>query len=191
MDNNTNPPFDETDLGDPVDSTQDPSGRLVLGGCAVDDLSRYPDGAPELGRAQAGRHRKHVFPARPHRVAPSFTAEEYAAVVAAAARVGLTPTGFCARAALTVAETRASADSRAASDQRLAGESVEALAAMQAELADARTAVVRVGTNLNQAVTALHATGETPAWLRHVVEACGQALRSVDEAASRIHGRLP
>jgi hypothetical protein len=73
----------------------------------------------------------------------------------------------------------------------LGGERVEALAALQAELADIRTAVVRVGTNLNQAMAAFNATGEAPVWLRHVVEACERVLRSVDEAASRIHRRLP
>ena len=68
---------------------------------------------------------------------------------------------------------------------------VEALAEAQVELATLRTAVVRVGTNLNQAVAALHATGEAPVWLRHVVEQCGRALAAIDDAASRVHRRLP
>ena len=68
---------------------------------------------------------------------------------------------------------------------------MEALAEVQVELATLRTAVVRVGTNLNQAVAALHATGEAPVWLRHVVEQCGRALAAVDDAASRVHRRLP
>jgi hypothetical protein len=137
-----------------------------------------------------------VFPARPYRVAPSFTTDEYAAIQKAAVQAGLTPTGFCARAALALAETpppsggaiSGPADTRVPG-QRI-GERVEALAALQAELSDTRTAVVRVGTNLNQAMAAFNATGEPPIWLRHVVEGCGRVLRTVDEAASRVHRRL-
>jgi hypothetical protein len=130
------------------------------------------------------------------RVAPSFTADEYAVVMAAAARAGLTPTGFCAHAALALAETQLppavidDPDGRPRPTHWIDTGQVEALAALQAELADARTAVVRVGTNLTQAVAALNATGEAPTWLRHVVEACGRVLRTVDEAASRVHRRL-
>lgn len=67
---------------------------------------------------------------------------------------------------------------------------MEALAQAQVELAALRTAVVRVGTNLNQAVAALHATGEAPVWLGQVVEQCGRALAAIDDAASRLHRRL-
>jgi hypothetical protein len=67
---------------------------------------------------------------------------------------------------------------------------VEALAEAQVELAALRTAVVRVGTNLNQAVAALHAKGEAPVWLRHVVEQCGRALAAIDDTASHLHRRL-
>jgi hypothetical protein len=59
------------------------------------------------------------------------------------------------------------------------------------QLATLRTAVVRVGTNLNQAVAALNATGEAPVWLRQVVEQCGHALAAIDDTASRVHRRLP
>jgi hypothetical protein len=74
---------------------------------------------------------------------------------------------------------------------RPGGSQDEGLAALQAELAETRIAVVRVGTNLNQAVAALHSTGQPPAWLARVVELCGRALLSVDEAASQLHRRLP
>jgi hypothetical protein len=153
----------------------------------------------------SGRHREHVFPGRTRRIAPSFTTAEYALIVNAASASGLTPTGFCARAALYVANGHPlpSPSEVAATDSagrtspldvvtgRPGGSQDEALAALQAELADTRTAVVRVGTNLNQAVAALHSTGQPPAWLARVVELCGRALVSVDEAASRLHRRLP
>jgi hypothetical protein len=115
----------------------------------------------------------------------AFTDAEYAALAAAARRVGLTPTGFCAQAALA-ATTDPGLTSPGGPDPR-----VEAAAQVQVELAALRAAVTRVGTNLNQAVAALNARGEAPVWLRHVVEQCGRALGAVDEAASRVHRRLP
>lgn len=157
----------------------------------------YPAEARLPGAARSGRDRPHEFPGRRQRIAPSFTANEYATVASAAARVGLTPTGFCATAAVAMAKSTLAGAPTAADGKTvtvavpaLDGARVEALAATQAELADLRTAVVRVGTNLNQAVAALHATGEAPTWLRRVVELCGHALRAVDEAASRVHRRL-
>jgi hypothetical protein len=112
------------------------------------------------GRA---RRRDHLFPGRRLRIAPSFSTHEYAAVVAAAARIGLTPTGYCARAALALAANSPTEPTTTTTEADGAGRgpaAAEAMAALQAELADARTAVVRVGTNLNQAVRALNAAGE-------------------------------
>ena len=140
------------------------------------------------GRVPVGRHREHLSPARPRRVAPTFTAHEYAILAEAAAQVGLTPTGFCARAALTVAVSGRTPTGGPHTDRR--GEQAAGLSELQAELAEARVAVVRVGTNLNQAVRALHATGEAPVWLAHVVELCGRALTAVNAAASAVHRRL-
>jgi hypothetical protein len=158
-----------------------------------------PSGVPAPrtpGEPLAGRHREHLFPARTRRVAPSFSAEEYQAVVAAARRVGLTPTGFCARAALTLASGLVPTPGSATANQTtrppvfLPDARLEALARLQAELAAARTAVVRVGTNLNQAARVLNATGEAPVWLRHVAEVCARAVAAVDAAASMVHRRL-
>jgi hypothetical protein len=61
---------------------------------------------------------------------------------------------------------------------------------VQLELFDLRTAVNRVGTNLNQAVTALHSTGDAPVWLSTVVAMCACTLRAVDEVTSTVHGRV-
>jgi hypothetical protein len=145
---------------------------------------------PGVGRA--GRDRRHRFPARTRRITAAFTDDEYALLVVAARRVGLTPTGFCAEAAIAIA-TAPAADVAPSTGRRVmvgADPGEEALAALQAELGALRTAVVRVGTNLNQAVAALNATGDPPPWLRHVLDACGRALTAVDEAASRVHRRL-
>ena len=119
---------------------------------------------------------------------------------------GLTPTGFCARAALHVADGSTAPLARDvaaigrteqarpvdAVTGRPGGSQDEALAALQAELADTRTAVVRVGTNLNQAVAAFQRDRRSAGVAApRVVEACGRALATVDEAASRLHRRLP
>ena len=140
--------------------------------------------ARAAGVARSGRDRRHQSPRRGRNITAAFTDAEYAALAAAARRVGLTPTGFCAQAALAAAASPTvpslGADPRA-----------EALAETQVELATLRTAVVRVGTNLNQAVAALNTTGEAPVRLRHVVEQCGRALAAIDDAASRVHRRLP
>jgi hypothetical protein len=153
----------------------------------------YPLPPGELGVARPGRHRDHLFPGRRLRIAPSFSTQEYAAVVAAAARIGLTPTGYCAEAALALAANSAPEPTTATTEAdgaELGPAAVEALAAFQAELADARTAVVRVGTNLNQAVRAFNATGEAPPWLQHVAELSARTLTALDAAASAIHRRL-
>jgi hypothetical protein len=145
---------------------------------------------PGVGRT--GRDRRHRFPARTRRITAAFTDDEYALLVAAARRVGLTPTGFCAQVSVAVAAPVH--DDATSTGRRVmvgADPRDEALATLQAELSALRTAVVRVGTNLNQAVAALNTTGEAPPWLRQVVDMCGQALAAVDEAASRVHRRLP
>ena len=108
---------------------------------------------------------------------------EHAEVVAAAARVGLTPTGFCAVAVLAVArgETGPATPDNA---------EYETLCALQAELFGARSAVNRVGTNLNQAVTVLNATGEAPGWLGTVAGMCARTIAGLDEVISAVHRRL-
>jgi hypothetical protein len=140
--------------------------------------------ARPAGVARSGRDRRHQSPRRGRNITAAFTDAEYAALAGAARRVGLTPTGFCAQAALAAAA--APTVPSLGADPR-----VEALAEAQVELASLRIAVVRVGTNLNQAVAALNATGEPRVWLRHVVEQCGRALAAIDDAASQVHRRLP
>jgi hypothetical protein len=141
--------------------------------------------ARKVGAPRAGRDRRHESPRRSRHITAAFTDAEYAAIATAARRVGLTPTGFCAHVAFAAATTGVTAPAG------LADPRVEALAQLQGELAALRTSVVRIGTNLNQAVAVLNTRGEAPVWLRHVVEQCGRALGAVDDAASRVHRRLP
>jgi hypothetical protein len=154
-----------------------------------DPLSGWMARPPGVGRS--GRDRRHRFPARTRRITAAFTDDEYAMLATAARRVGLTPTGFCAQAAIACAAP--AGDGPPSTGRRVmvgADPGEEALAAIQAELSALRAAVVRVGTDLNQAVAALNVTGDAPIWLRQVVDACGRALAAVDEGASRVHRRL-
>jgi len=131
--------------------------------------------ARPAGVARSGRDRRHQSPRRHRTITAAFTDAEYAALAAGARRVGLTPTGFCAQAALAAATARGPVGTGDGADPR-----AEALAQLQVELAGLRIAVTRVGTNLNQAVAALNARGGAPVWLRQVVEQCGRALGAVD-----------
>src|SRR5690348_1584136 len=142
---------------------------LPLGRAAVDEQAREQSVARPCSRV--GRDRERLNPRRVLRINPSFSAEEHAEVVAAARRAGLTPTGYCALAALALAKG-AVVDERAG---------FEALAGLQAELFDVRTAVVRTGTNLNQAVAALNATGDAPMWLEHAVARSIRSLAVLDD----------
>jgi len=111
-----------------------------------------------------------------------FSDGELAEVEAAAAAVGMTPTGFCAQAALAVA---------GGLPLTVVGDPEwESLAQLQSELFAARVALNRVGTNLNQAVAALNATGEAPEWMDRAVARCVRFLEALDEVVSRIHRRL-
>jgi hypothetical protein len=128
-----------------------------------------------------GRDRRHRFPGRECRLTPRFTSDEVVEIRAAAAAAGMTPTGFCAEAALTIA--------RGAATSSLDRER-NTFAELQAELFDTRVAVGRIGTNLNQAVAALNATGEAPDWLARVVMLCERRMKRLDEVIGRVDRRL-
>ncbi|MDG4784899.1 hypothetical protein O7626_02955 [Micromonospora sp. WMMD1102] len=133
-----------------------------------------------------GADRRHQFPGRQQRINLRLDDAEYGDVVTAASRAGLTPTGFCADAAL------AAARGNAAPGGLIGGTGVTRaeLAAMQRDLFATRTAITRTGTNLNQATAALNATGEAPVWLDHAVRRCTQALDRLDALVADIDRRL-
>jgi hypothetical protein len=67
----------------------------------------------------------------------------------------------------------------------------EALARLQRQLFEARTAVNRFGNNVNQAVAALHSTGHPPMEaLAHAVALCARAVRNLDLLIDELHRRL-
>ena len=93
----------------------------------------------------------------------------------------MTPTGFSGEAVLAIVR---GARSAALDPGR------EALADAQVELFDARVALGRIGTNLNQAVAAFNATGTPPEWLERVVVLCDRRMECLDEVIGRYDRRL-
>jgi hypothetical protein len=129
-----------------------------------------------------GRHRSHAGPHRTHRLTPRFNQDELAEVTRAAASVGMTPTGFCAESAIAAARGTPMALAN--------GQEREAFARLQRQLFAARTAVVRFGTNVNQAVAAFNATGAAPDWLVQAVTLCVRSVRQLDEVVAEVDRRL-
>lgn len=129
-----------------------------------------------------GFDRRHVQPGRRHRLYVRLTDAERATLAEAAARAGMTPTGYCAEAALA-----------AASGQSGAGPEVEweELRETVAELFAVRTAVGRFANNVNQAVTELHSNGAPPVWLADAVRLTSRAIERVDATADRLCRLLP
>ncbi|GGM86397.1 hypothetical protein ACFFX1_34140 [Dactylosporangium sucinum] len=137
-------------------------------------------------RLSRGSDRRHQFPGRQRRVNLRFDEEEHRDVVGAADRAGLTPAGFCATAAL------AAARGTTPPGGRVPGTAVtrHELAELQRELFAARTAIIRTGTNLNQALAALNATGEAPVWLGLAVARCERSLGQLDLLVADVDRRL-
>ena len=147
-------------------------------------LMAGPDGehgATQMVRPR-GRDRIHRGSGRPHRLNARFSDTERAEIETAAAAVGMTPTGYLAEAGLAAAR---GAPPSSLDPMR------ESLARLEVELFDTRVAVGRIGTNLNQAVAALNATGAAPAWLERVACLCEQRMLRVDAVISRIDHAVP
>jgi hypothetical protein len=133
--------------------------------------------------ALSGRRRDRLGERRTRRLTPRFTAGEVTEIDVAAASVGMTPNGFCAEVVLRV--VRRLSVSYGAVQER------EALARLQRELFEARTAVNRFGANVNQAAARLHATGEAPIdALTRAVVLCGRAVRNIDALIDDVHRLL-
>ena len=122
------------------------------------------------------RHRRHRFPARDKVVKVRYDERELAVLAAAADRAGLTVAGFLAGAGLSVAG-QGPPPSQAADRELLA------------ELLRLRLAIRRYAVNVNQAVAALHSTGQAPVWLSRAVAGADQAVASADAATRRLTGR--
>jgi hypothetical protein len=117
-----------------------------------------PDAADELVVGVA-RHRRHRFPARTESVRARYDRDELAVVAAAAARAGMTPSGYVAATALAVAANSRPPD--ASGDRELL-----------AELLQARLAVRRYAVNVNQGIAAFHSGVGAPVWLQRAAAGC-------------------
>jgi hypothetical protein len=145
--------------------------------------------------ATAGRHRRHRFPAREHALKVLYGDDELATVRQAAALSGLRPSSYVAAAALAMARQVAVDGPDAAAVSESPGRASAALTPTQdrellAELMRSRVAVRRFGTNVNQAVAALHSGQEPPVWLEQAVAGCERAVARLDEAAAAVARRL-
>jgi hypothetical protein len=66
----------------------------------------------------------------------------------------------------------------------------EELARLQRQLFDARTAVVRFGTNVNQAVAQLHRSGEAPEWMSRATRRAIESVQQLDQVIAEVDRRL-
>ena len=115
---------------------------------------------------------------RPRVVQFSLTEEEFGEVSQAAGRLGLARGAFTAEAALAAAR----------------GGQPPALSPLREALTEVITAAGlarRAGTNLNQAVAKLNATGQRGADLLPAAEFCARVIRRLDEAAEQLKRSIP
>ena len=128
--------------------------------------------------AGAGRRRSPQAAPRPRLVKFFLTEEELAQLDEAAGQAGL------ARGAFAAEVTMAAARGRSA---RISAPLREALV----ELMSASGLVRRVGTNLNQAVARLNATGQRGDDLLPAAQLCVRVIRRLDEAAEHVRRNVP
>jgi hypothetical protein len=147
--------------------------------------SANPTGDQPAGRVRGG-DRRHRYPGRKRQVFVRLSDEEYTTLAAAAAKAELTTTGYVAEAALAAALDHPAPGSPLDNTGIARAE----LAQLQRELFAARTALGRVGSNLNQAVTTLHRLGRPPARLHEAVAHCRRVVERVDAVVAQVDGRL-
>jgi len=131
-----------------------------------------------LAQATAAGRRSREVARRGKRVEFTLTDEEFADLDMAARLAGLSRGAYAAQVALAVAR---GGGSRAGVPLR------EALV----ELMTAAGLVRRVGTNLNQAVARLNATGQRGDDLLPAAQFCVRVIRRLDEAAEHMRRNVP
>ena len=130
------------------------------------------------GRVAAVRRRSRQAAPRLRLVKFFLTDEELAELDEAAGQAGL------ARGAFAAEVTMAAARGRSA---RISAPLREALV----ELMSAAGLVRRIGTNLNQAVARLNATGQRGEDLLPAAQFCARVIRRLDEAAEHVRRNVP
>ena len=124
------------------------------------------------------RRRSRQAVSRPRVIQFSLTEEEFEEISGAATRAHLARGAFAA--AVTLAAARGTQD-RAGSPLRNA----------LIELIAAAGLVRRVGTNLNQAVARLNATGQRGEDLLPAAQFCVRVIHRLDEAAEQVRRNVP
>lgn len=150
------------------DENQDQEQEQAASGPVAD----RPGESSPAGRVMV-RHRPHRFPGRDRVVKVRYDEQEHSALAEAAARAGLTPSGFLAAAGLSVA-----------TGQRPPAPTVDR--EVLSELVALRAAITRYGVLVNQALAAWHSTGSAPVWLQQAMHGAHRAVRRVDEATDRL-----
>jgi septal ring factor EnvC (AmiA/AmiB activator) len=143
----------------------------------TDGRPSQPDRVP---RQRRGRDRRHAFPGRPRAVNAKFTDAEYAELATAAHHAGLTPTGFCALAAIDAA--RGHQTYTPAEQAQL-----QALAHLQTELLRTRTTINQMRAELGRAIDA---NADDPETLDSAIQDAATSLHRIDDVISHIHQRL-
>jgi hypothetical protein len=136
------------------------------------------DGSSRIGAGGQGRRRARQLVRRTRRVEFTLTGEEYAIVVAAARRAGLARGAYAAQAALT-----------AAANGRPLGRQ-EPLGLALIELMGAAGLVRRIGTNIDQAVAKLNATGQPTGDLPAYAAGSIRRADHIDEVADAVRKAL-
>jgi len=158
--------------------TNDSSALPAPGTDGVTPADQAAAIGPDPGRARRRRARDGLT----EMLRPRFTPAERVEVDAAAASAGMSTSRFCAEAALAAA--------RGTPMMLSAAQDREALARLQRQLFDARSAVVRFGTNVNQAGVALNSTGEAPPWLERAAAMVARSVRQLDDVIGKVDRRL-
>jgi len=130
------------------------------------------------GGAGAGRRRSPRPVPRPRLVKFFLTDDELAELDEAAGQAGLARGAFAAEVTMAVARGR---------QTKISAPLREALV----ELMSAAGLVRRVGTNLNQAVARLNATGQRGEDLLPAAQMCARVIRRLDEAAEHVRRNVP
>jgi uncharacterized protein (DUF1778 family) len=144
--------------------------------------ARSVDGVAEVDPASGRSRRRRGREGLTEMLRPRFTPDERGEVDAAAASAGMSTSRFCAEAALAAA--------RGTPMLLSVAQDREALVRLQRQLFAARTEVARFGTNVNQAVAALNATGEAPEWMGRAMARVGYSINQLDEVIAEVDRRL-
>jgi hypothetical protein len=134
-------------------------------------------GGPRAAGPRPAGRRSREPGRRARRVEFCLTDEEFGELDAAASQAGLSRGAYAAEAALTAA--------------RGGGHLGVPLREALVEVMSAAGLVRRVGTNLNQAVARLNATGQRGEDLVPAAQFCVRVIRRLDEAAEHLRRSIP